>query len=236
MILVSRLAQGLMNKETNMESRNLPTIEQTDTGLVVTSDVVAEGTGTEHENVLELLDRHKTDFQPFGAIAFQKRPSTEGNRTVRTAMLNELQSTVLMTYMPNSERVVRFRIALVQAFYQKTLKLTGHSQAPLFSEDFSNDALGLSIGAPVPEIPTSITGTRLDPRTIRNDRIAHAARDAKGRWVPITIRDFNKKQYAELAKAISYGTRRSFSKGDYQGVAGDGQLYIKHVKTNEPRA
>ena len=216
-----------------MEQRNLPNIEQTDSGLVVTSDVVAEGTGTKHDDVLELLDRHKRDFESFGPVIFQKRPSARDNKTVRTAMLNELQATVLMSYMPHSEKVARFKVALVQAFYQKALELSGHSQAPLFSEDFSNDALGLSIGAPVPEIPTSITGARLDPRTIRNDRIAQAARDARGQWVPITISDFNKKQYAELAKAISYGTRRSFSKGDYQGVAGEGQLYIKHAKTND---
>lgn len=44
-----------------------------------------------------------------------------GVQTRRIALLNEQQATFLMTLMRNTERVVEFKCALVQAFYMTQL-------------------------------------------------------------------------------------------------------------------
>lgn len=149
-----------------MTTTIVPTIETTDRGLVVTSETIAQGSGIEHRSVLQLVNTYKDDLEQFGTSAFEMRKS--GGRPTRTALLNEPQSTLLMTFMRNTEQVVAFKVALVKAFYQITQQLNGPTQDALFTDD----ALGLSIGQPVPRLPKSLAVVKTDPRTTRNDRIA----------------------------------------------------------------
>lgn len=212
-----------------MTTTIVPTIENTDRGLAVTSETIAHGSGVEHRAVLQLVNTYEQDLQQFGQTAFemrsgQRRPQGGTGRPVRVAVLNEPQSTLLMTFMRNTEQVVAFKVALVKAFYQMAQQLNGHTQDALFTDD----ALGLSIGQPVHQLPKAIAVVKTDPRTTRNDRIAQAAREANGQWVPVTIADFADKQYTELAKGINYGKRRSFPNGHYSAVTRDNQLFIKH--------
>src|SRR5699024_3750449 len=95
---------------------------------------------------------------------------------------------------------------------------------------FTDDALGLSIGQPVPHLPKTLAVVKTDPRTTRNDRIAQAAREANGQWVPVTISDFTDKQYKQLAYAIHYGKRKSFPHGQYKAAIRDNQLYVQHAQ------
>lgn len=205
-----------------MTTTIVPTIETTDRGLAVTSETIAQGSGVEHRAVLQLINTYKDDLEQFGTSAFEMRKS--GGRPVRTALLNEPQSTLLMTFMRNTEQVVAFKVALVKAFYDMAQQLKTGTQDALFTDD----ALGLSIGQPVPHLPKTIAVSKVDPRTTRNDRIAQAAREANGQWVPVTVADFGEKQYTELAKGINYGNRKSFADGNYRAVTRDNQLYIQH--------
>lgn len=207
-----------------MTTTIVPTIETTDRGLAVTSETIAQGSGVQHKNVLELIENRRDEFEEFGTFAFQTRKS--GGRPVRTAILNEPQSTLLMTFMRNTEQVVAFKVALVKAFYQMAQQLNGHTQDALFTDN----ELGLSIGQPIPQLPKAIAAVKTDPRTTRNDRIAQAAREANGQWVPVTIAEFGDKQYTELAKGINYGKRSSFADGNYRAATRDNQLYIQHTK------
>lgn len=206
-----------------MTTTIVPTIETTDRGLVVTSETIAHGSGVEHRAVLQLINTYKDDLEQFGTSAFEMRKS--GGRPVRTAILNEPQSTLLMTFMRNTEQVIQFKVALVKAFYQMAQQLKTGTQDALFTDD----ELGLSIGQPVAQLPKQLTVAKVDPRTTRNDRIAQAAREANGQWVPVTIDSFGAKQYSELAKGITYGQRQSFPRGQYNAVHRDNQLYIKHT-------
>ncbi|HEY4534799.1 MAG TPA: Rha family transcriptional regulator [Enteractinococcus sp.] len=207
-----------------MTTTIVPTIETTDRGLAVTSETIAQGSGVEHRAVLQLINTYKDDLEQFGTSAFEMRKS--GGRPVRTAILNEPQSTLLMTFMRNTEQVVAFKIALVKAFYQMAQQLKTGTQDALFTDD----ELGLSIGQPVAQLPKQLAVAKVDPRTTRNDRIAQAAREANGQWVPVTIAEFGDKQYTELAKGINYGKRSSFANGNYRAVTRDNQLYIRHTK------
>lgn len=87
---------------------------------VTTSLVIAEGTGVQHKNVMELVRNNLSDFEEFGGVAFETRPfETAGGTQERTiAILNEQHATLLMTYMRNSEIVREFKKRLVKAFFE----------------------------------------------------------------------------------------------------------------------
>lgn len=99
----------------------------------VSSEVIADHTGNEHRAVLQLIRNNLADFETFGRVAFEMRPfETAGGTQKRTiAHLNEPQSTLLITYMRNNERVREFKKALVTAFYSMRAKLTQPAQREL---------------------------------------------------------------------------------------------------------
>ena len=77
-----------------------------------TSVVIADGTGVQHQNVRELIEDNRADFEEFGVLRFE----TGVNRQ-RWVVLNEEQATLLLTYMRNSEPVKQFKKRLVRAFF-----------------------------------------------------------------------------------------------------------------------
>ena len=83
---------------------------------VTTSLIIAEGVETEHHSVITLIRRHTKSLQEFGTLEFQIRKS--GGRPLEFAILNEEQTTFLITCMRNTEIVVGFKINLVKAFYK----------------------------------------------------------------------------------------------------------------------
>jgi phage regulator Rha-like protein len=85
--------------------------------LVVSSETVAEGSGVQHKNVLELIYANLSDFEDFGQVAFETRPGYN-NSQVRVALLNEQQATLLMTFQRNTDQVRQFKKALVRAFFE----------------------------------------------------------------------------------------------------------------------
>lgn len=100
----------------------IPVIESTPDGLAVSSETVAAGADVQHKNVLGLIETHAESLAAFGEVAFETRPGYN-NAPVRVALLNEQQSTLLMTFMRNSERVVQFKVALVKAFFDMAQRI-----------------------------------------------------------------------------------------------------------------
>jgi len=86
---------------------------------MTTSLAIAEGVGMEHKSVLQLIRTHVESLAEFGGVAFEMRPfETAGGQQWRDVyFLNEPQATLLITFMRNSEIVVRFKVALVKAFF-----------------------------------------------------------------------------------------------------------------------
>lgn len=81
-----------------------------------TSEVIAANTENQHKNVLELIRQYQPQLEELGPSAFETRKSS--GRPTEVAILNEHQSTFLLTLMRNSDTVVRFKLALVKAFYE----------------------------------------------------------------------------------------------------------------------
>lgn len=101
---------------------------------MTTSLAIAEGVGMEHKSVLQLIRNHVDSLANFGGVAFEMRPfDTKGGCQWRDVyFLNEPQSTLLITFMRNSEIVVRFKIALVKAFYEMRDRLRSGASQPQF--------------------------------------------------------------------------------------------------------
>jgi phage regulator Rha-like protein len=89
--------------------------------------IISEATGVQHKNLLELVRSYIDDLQEFGRVAFQTQPfATEGGMQTReVAVLNEEQTTLLITYMRNSEKVREFKKAIVKAFFEMRKTING---------------------------------------------------------------------------------------------------------------
>lgn len=85
---------------------------------VTTSLAIAEGVGNPHSSVIKLIRQNASDLEEFGNIGFEIQNSTSGaGRPTEYAILNEQQSTLLLTYMRNNDVVRFFKKRLVKAFF-----------------------------------------------------------------------------------------------------------------------
>lgn len=96
---------------------------------VTTSLAIAEGTQTQHKNVMELVRSYSEDLGRFGRVAFETQPfETAGGKQQReVALLNEQQSALVIAYMRNSEIVRQFKIALIKGFFDMRAQLSAQN-------------------------------------------------------------------------------------------------------------
>lgn len=99
---------------------------------VTTSLAIADGTENEHASVILLVRKYLEDLTEFGLVDF-KSEST-GGRPTEYAILNEQQSTLLLTYMRNSEIVRKFKKALVKAFFDMARRIAATPALPDFQD------------------------------------------------------------------------------------------------------
>lgn len=91
--------------------------------LVTYSDLIASGVKKSHDSIIKLIDRNIEDLKEFGTIGFEIRKS--GGKPVRVAILNEEQTTLLITYMRNNDVVRAFKKRLVSEFFKMRSVLAG---------------------------------------------------------------------------------------------------------------
>lgn len=83
------------------------------------SMVIAEATGNQHRSVTALIKKHQDTLEQFGRVEFcdLKSKNPQGGRPVKICPLNELQATLLITFLDNTDKVVEFKTELVRQFY-----------------------------------------------------------------------------------------------------------------------
>ncbi|EMX9222904.1 Rha family transcriptional regulator [Citrobacter koseri] len=88
--------------------------------LVTSTVAIADGVGRDHDTVIKLVDRNKADLEEFGRVGFEIRTiQTDGGpQKRRVALLNEQQTTLLITYMRNNDVVRKFKKKLVAEFFR----------------------------------------------------------------------------------------------------------------------
>ena len=124
---------------------------------MTTSLAIAAGVNLEHKSVLQLLRKYIGDLQKLGEVAFQTRLEIvsdgtsafemrkSAHRPTEFAYLNEGQSIFLLTLMRNTEKVVAFKLALVQAFLELRDRL--RVAAPQFTTRQLDHGADLAVAA-----------------------------------------------------------------------------------------
>lgn len=195
--------------------------------FVVSSETVAEGSGVQHKNVLELIDANRTDFEDFGDLAFQTRDrqGVPGPR-LRVALLNEQQATLLMTYQRNTEQVRTFKKALVKAFFDIARRSPVPQSLPdalraYALEVEAREALEAKVAADAPKVEYIDTFVAPeDLRILRNvaksldlpeDTLRQALIDHKWIYEEVTERWSQRKQQKEKVRRYSsYSDKRPY--------------------------
>ncbi len=87
---------------------------------VTTSVIISNGIQLSHEPVIKLIRKYLDDLKTFGNVLFETESFKTAGGTQRReiAILNEPQTTLLLTFFKNTEIVRKFKVALVQKFYE----------------------------------------------------------------------------------------------------------------------
>ena len=114
---------------------NALTIQQKDGELLADSRDIAAGLGIQHKNFLATLDTYKSKTESrLGVVLFQtEQPlGPQGGRPQRYALLTEIQFNFIATLSRNTDAVVDFKLALVEAFDAARRALEQPAPAPKF--------------------------------------------------------------------------------------------------------
>lgn len=109
---------------------------------VVDTLTIAEGVHVEHRAVLQLIRKYLQDFEAFGRVAFEMRPfeTAGGTQKREIAWLTEDQTTLLFTFLKNTEIARKLKIRLVKAFREAREEIARLQQTPALP-DFTNPAI-----------------------------------------------------------------------------------------------
>lgn len=109
------------------EAQSINIVEDSEGDLRVSSLTIAARTENQHASVMRIIREHQVELEQFGLVGFEIAPrpaGMHGGGDSTYALLNEPQSTLLMTFMRNSPVVVEFKVELVKQFYRMRQALT----------------------------------------------------------------------------------------------------------------
>ena len=88
--------------------------------VFTTSEVIANGTNSNYRSVQRLIEKYQKDLSEFGQVRFEitSVKYKRGSNDKKVYLLNEQQTTLLMTYMKNTPVVREFKKALVKEFFE----------------------------------------------------------------------------------------------------------------------
>ncbi len=120
--------------------------------IVTDSLIVSERTNRQHKNILETIKKYEQDLRDFGGVAFQTQTfqTNGGDQEREVVLLNEGQTTFLITLLRNNKQVVQFKKDIVKAFIFMKHELTARVETRSIGKAIRSD-LTRSISENVPE-------------------------------------------------------------------------------------
>jgi len=106
-----------------------------DGDAVTTTLAIAEGTLNDHASVIALTRKYQSDLQDFGEVRFEIRLNSQGSPT-EYAILNEPQSTLLLTFMRNTDIVRAFKKKLVREFWEMVRQCNKPAPTSALPQDY----------------------------------------------------------------------------------------------------
>ena len=110
-------------------------INITDGESTTTSLAIAQGVEMEHSSVIKTIRKNIDDLESFGPVDFKtiQFESDGVMRSKKVAILNQYQSTLLLSYMRNSSIVKAFKVRLVKEFFDMTDRIQKQKESQLLS-------------------------------------------------------------------------------------------------------
>lgn len=98
--------------------------------IVTTTFLISQGVQLAHEAVIKLVRKYVCDLETFGKVRFETESfrTAGGTQKREIAILNEPQTTLLLTFFKNTEIVRKFKVALVKTFYELKERLNQQEQ------------------------------------------------------------------------------------------------------------
>nr|DAV63729.1 MAG TPA: regulatory protein [Caudoviricetes sp.] len=100
--------------------------------------IIAEKSENQHESVVRMINNNLIDLEEYGKVEFTDLKSGKRGRPTRMYLLNERQSTLLLTYLDNTEPVKHFKKDLVRAFFKMHDFIQSLKTAKLEFPEFTN--------------------------------------------------------------------------------------------------
>jgi phage regulator Rha-like protein len=94
----------------------------------VDSRLISEGLNIDHPNLIELIYKYQEKIERFGIIPFETEKKNKRGRPTKFCYLNESQSNFVVSLAKNTDQVVDFKFALVEAFEKAKKLLAGVKQ------------------------------------------------------------------------------------------------------------
>ncbi|MBM7616690.1 phage regulator Rha-like protein [Weissella uvarum] len=88
-----------------------------------TSDVIAEFSGVSLRSINKLTNEHKKELEQFGKMRFEIAPMPSG-QSRKIWHYNQRQATLFITFMKNTRQVIKFKMALVDEFFEVKKELS----------------------------------------------------------------------------------------------------------------
>lgn len=89
-----------------------------------TDKIISNHSNNSLHAVRQLIRTNKARLEEFGILAFEMRKLDGRGRPEKIYHLNEQQSTLLITFLDNTPKVVSFKVSLVHEFYRMKKELT----------------------------------------------------------------------------------------------------------------
>ncbi|WP_394779077.1 phage antirepressor KilAC domain-containing protein [Undibacterium sp.] len=179
---------------------------------VTTSLAIAGGTENEHASVILLVRKYLADLEEFGGVRFEIAPfeTVGGTQTREVAILNEQQSTLLLTYMRNSEIVRQFKKALVKAFFELSQAATPVDPMQVLNDPAAMRGLLLGYTEKVIQLQDAVNS--LAPKADALDRLATADGSFCIRDAAKTLQ-LQEKAFKQLLSELRWIYRRPMGSG-----------------------
>lgn len=103
------------------QKKPMPIVSLFDGEPLASSEALAAGVRLSHASVIKLVRKHQASLERFGLVRFEIRPRLKGQHgggDVEIVLLNEPQSTLLITMMRNTAIVIECKVRLVEEFYR----------------------------------------------------------------------------------------------------------------------
>jgi phage regulator Rha-like protein len=113
-----------------MQNNPIVQIDVIDNEPRVSAMVIADNTKVKYESIRDLIRKYSGELSKFGELhVTDLKSATDSlgrqNKAKMVLLLNEQQSTLLITFLKNTKEVVEFKVNLVKAFFLMKEKLSG---------------------------------------------------------------------------------------------------------------